>query len=1354
MDKLRKCIFFFLIAFFVLNGFAQEQSTLKKFLTVEEGLSQNSVTGILKDSKGFMWLATSGGLNRYDGYEFVQYKSRVDKENYLSNPSLECIYEDTDGNFWIGTQSGGLNFYDYSKEQFSQITHFGKNNQTITDNRIISINQSQDGSILVGTWSDGLFILDVNNDTLLHPIVNKRIYKILVENKNTIWLGTEQGLIKYDLYTNKFDQIDFGDGVEITDITFTQNANELWLVGWKCGLKKFHKKNYSWINYDLKKDDNSGNDFNNDTYSLLHDSKNKLWVGTWGEGIYNFDKENSIFIKKEIGPKHLRTYDTNYDIILDIYEDSDNNIWLGLDGGGAVFIGEKKAVNGISIENDMNCGLKNFHILGIHETDDGSLWVGTRGGLYKSTDKKTFEMIPSQVSTREALIINYIYQYNDSLLWIGTADRLLQLDISKKQLELTPLRNELIRNIKKVTSVFSMNDVLILGTQQDGIYIICDDKNGQQERKHVTPGNNEVLKSNRITFIKKGIDNKIWIGTFNGLYLFDMKTQSLTNPVFSEGEVLTSDILLCWEQTSDSVIWLGTPNGLNKLVKKDSEYSISHFYQESELPDDYIHAILSDNQNHIWFSTNYGIVRMNVTNNEITTFDKSDGLQGMSFSSNKGFKSSNGTLYFGGLNGFNYFDPRNIEINRKTPPVVFTKLKIYNQEVKTLQKVNGDVILEKSINSKPAVQLSYKQNQFTIEFAALNFISSNRNKYKYKLQGYDSEWISLGNTRTVTFRNLRAGDYVFKVKSANNYNVWNENAAELAITVKPPFWKTWYALAFYVLLVVGIVLIIRWNAVKQVQLSKNLELERMQHAQDQRISEMKFQFFTNISHEFRTPLTLILAPMKEILGSDSTKELPEHVQHKLQVMQRNVKRLMTLVNQLLDFRKAESGTMKLSARYSDVESFVEEVCFPFEELAKINEIDFKIYSRLKTKFIWFDREKLEVILNNLVSNAFKFVKEKGKIRISLFEEEEEILISVRNNGPGINPADLKHIFDRFYNVEKGRNYSSSGIGLALVKRLVEMHRGNVSVTSEPNENTEFEVALPKGKAHLNLDEIAENQEVENETKFINEEFSLSSAIASKFKKKLISGAIILVVEDKQEMQDYIQSLLSPHYRVETAINGADGFEKALEVKPDLIISDVMMPQMDGFEFCKKIKVHQDLATTPFILLTAKSAAQYKLMGAQHGADVYISKPFDPHFLLQNVNNLLARQEKLQKQYSKTVRLEPSDIEITPVEEVFVKNVISIVEKNLQNPDFSSETLASKLNMSGSSLYRKLKSATGSSTAELIRTIRIKRAAQLLADKQRTITEIAYDVGFNDLKHFRTVFQKHFGCSPSEYREKL
>ena len=1207
--------FLFHIIFVALSGLAQDHSRLKSYLTVEDGLSQNDVTGIIKDSKGFMWFATRGGLNRYDGYEFVQHKSRVDKENYLSNPSLECIYEDIDGNLWIGTESGGVNFYDYSKEKFLQISQFGKSNQTIKDKRIISINQSLNGHMLLGTWSDGLYILDYTKDTLLHPLEDIRIYKILVEDENIVWLGTKHGLIRYNLKTQQTEHVYFGEGIEVTDIASVKNSDELWLVGWKCGLKKLNKKSLKWTNYEIG-DDKSGQSFRNDTYSLLHDSNNNLWIGTWGGGIYNFDKDKYVFKKLDIGPKDQNINSINYDIILDIYEDPDKNIWIGLDGGGIVFIGGEKSVKGISIENDKDCGFKNFHILSIYETDDNILWIGTKGGgMYRSADKNNFELIPSRLQTRETQIITFIYQYNDSLLWAGTADCLLQLDISKSNLNLVPVENHLIKNIKKVTSAYKTDGILLIGTQQNGIYILYQDENGEQNLKHIFARDDPVLKSNRISFIKKDIENNLWIGTYNGVYLFDRKTKSVIHPQFTEDNPLTSDIILCWEQSHDGVIWLGTPNGLNKLSKKDSEYSVTHFYQESELPDDYIHAILADNLNNIWFSTNSGIIKMNLTNNQINTFDKSDGLQGMSFSADKGFKSADGTLYFGGVNGFNYFDPYKIEIKNQVPPIVFTKLKIHNQEVKTLQEVNGDIILSESINSIPHIELSHYQKQFTIEFAALNYIASSRNKYKYKLEGYDSEWISSGNVRSVTYRNLHAGDYVFRVKSANNHNVWNENAVQLAISVKPPFWKTWYAAVFYVLLIVGIVIIIRWNAIIQVQLAKNLELEKMQHEQDQRISEMKFQFFTNISHEFRTPLTLILAPINEICKEESIKALPENVQHKLQVVQRNVKRLMSLVNQLLDFRKAESGTMKLSARYSDIESFVKEVCIPFEELAKINEIDFNIHSGLKSKFIWFDREKLEMIINNLVSNAFKFSKEKGKIRISLFDEEEEILISVRDNGPGINPSDLKHIFDRFYNVEKDRNTGSSGIGLAFVKRLVEMHKGSVSVTSEPNINTEFVVALLKGKSHLNADEISDKTEDERSVSFTTEESSLLAVMPPKIKKRSASGANILVVEDDLEMQNYIQILLSPYYCVESAINGADGFEKALEIKPKLIISDVMMPRIDGFEFCKKVKANRDLATIPFILLTAKSAEQFKLMGAQHGADVYISKPFDPSFFI-------------------------------------------------------------------------------------------------------------------------------------------
>jgi DNA-binding response OmpR family regulator/nitrogen-specific signal transduction histidine kinase len=552
--------------------------------------------------------------------------------------------------------------------------------------------------------------------------------------------------------------------------------------------------------------------------------------------------------------------------------------------------------------------------------------------------------------------------------------------------------------------------------------------------------------------------------------------------------------------------------------------------------------------------------------------------------------------------------------------------------------------------------------------------------------------------------------------------------------------------------VVAIVTVIRWNAVRQVRLANNLEMEKLQHSQDQKVSDMKLQFFTNISHEFRTPLTLILAPLKELTRKKDDFNLSEEVVAKIGLIQNNAQRLMNLVSQLLDFRKVETGNMKLNASLTNIEDFTSEVCYSFEELAKINNIGFKFTSSLQTKQIWFDRDKMEIVLNNLISNAFKYLQETGKIEVALYEEEDEVLITVSDNGSGISSTEIKHIFDRFYRVNQRESHASTGIGLDLAKRFTEMHHGTISVTSEPNVITEFVVSLPKGNKHLQPGEMVEVAD----TKFVNirKESILSSVIPQRQKQVEKSGECILIVEDDPELNTYLVDLLEPFYNIKSAMSGTEGFEKALSLKPDLIISDVVMPGMDGFEFCKKVRNKEDTTTVPFIFLTAKNDEQVRMIATQSGADDFIAKPFDPGLLLEKVKNILLNRKKLQKQYSKSIRLEPSDIEITSSEEVFIEKAIAIIEKNLQNHRFSSEYLASALNMSDSSLYRKLKGLTNSSTAEFIRSIRIKRAAQLLADKEKTITEIAYEVGFRDVKHFRTVFQKQFGCSPSEYRQRI
>ncbi len=869
-----------------------------------------------------------------------------------------------------------------------------------------------------------------------------------------------------------------------------------------------------------------------------------------------------------------------------------------------------------------------------------------------------------------------------------------------------------------------------------------------------TPGN---LRSDRISYLLKDSKNRIWIGTYNGLHVLNNQdtTVHLAENYFNiEGE-FTGNIVTCLEEDIKGNIWVGTPNGLNRLTEvSDNSFKINFFTEKDGLASNFIKGIARGLKGNIWVSTNVGISKLNLNEpvSRIVNFDETDGVKGKNFTEASVFRNQQGEIIFGGSQGLTYFNPDDIHENLASHKPILTGLRVLNQTIEAGFLSGTKEILSKSITHTDRIELTHKQNNFEIEFSALDYKSMGKNHYKYLLENHDKNWNLIGSRHFVNFNNLHPGEYKLKVKSANAHNVWNEEPAELIILIHPPYWQTWYALIFYILVVVGVVTIIRWNAVKQVRLANNLAMEKLQHEQDQKLSELKFQFFTNISHEFRTPLTLILAPLKEILNKENRNQFSDEMTAKIQIIQKNAVGLMKLVNQLLDFRKAETGNMKLMARNNNIEEFVNEVCYSFHELAKINEIRFRFRSTLKTKNVWFDPEKLEIILNNLISNAFKIVKQEGKIEVALYEEEDEILLSISDNGQGISPTEIHNIFDRFYRIERSGNFGSSGIGLALVKRLVELHHGTISVTSEPHVNTEFVVSLPKGFKHLSEAEMASGEE--SFPGFVQKDQIFARIFTAKSKSIPKSDECILVVEDNSELNQYLVNLLESKYCVETAFDGSEGYRKAIEIKPDIILSDVMMPEMDGFEFCQRIKSNEETATIPFVLLTAKSSEQYKLLGVRTGADEYISKPFDPDYLLEKIRSLLLAKKKYKKQYSKSVHLEPSNIEITSSEEVFIEKTILIIEKNLQNDNFSSDVLASELNMSNSSMYRKLKGLTGSSTAEFIRSIRIKRAAQLLADKDKTITEIAYEVGFNDVKHFRTVFQKQFSCSPSEYREKL
>ena len=1343
---------------------AQPDNMALRYLRTEEGLSQNEVTSILQDNEGFMWFGTRSGLNRYDGYEFLVFDQVPGDSGSLVNTSIERIYKDSKGIIWIGTKSNGISRYNPVTGKFLNMPFNGPSAQNILpDKRVISFCEGSDGDMWIGTWNGGLLKYNPETGQGKTYQLTANINVIIKSSDGIVWVGTNDGLFEYEPAADSFKRPDFSIVEDqIPSIIEDRNHQVLWILhnSEKSTLMKFDLRNRSSKTFSLNQTEEKEFGQFNGTTKIMLDNAGMLWIGTWGNGLFQFNPENSTFSKIPLYPNTLFKDNNEFNTILDIFQDKNNNVWIGTNGVGVCLLTEKLKFNTLGLGKAQTL---NNCVMSVLEDKKGTLWVGTRGnGLYYSNNKVDFNKVPfTALKNLDSFkLVRTIYEDRKGNIWIGTSYNTGIIRYNKGIPELIAcsdfFNDRRFDPIKKAASFTETDQSLYIGTQQNGLFVL--------EKKAGSFGNirnfkekydaSGQLQSERVSYLLKDSKQRIWVATYDGLCIFNPDNETFTdiNTYFSMPQEFDPKIIFCLHESSDKSIWIGTPIGLYHLDERTGNNVVLHYItKENGLAGNQIMGITEDNLQNLWISTNAGISKYNLKTKKINNFTTIDGLQSTTFSETAFFKGFNNTLYFGGTFGLNSFNPNEIVESDYKNSIVLTNLSLYNQRVE-IGNANGNrAILEKSLNNTTEITFNNQQKNFQIGFSALDFKAQGKNQYAYKLDNFDKDWNYIGTQHFINFNNLRPGEYTLNIKSASNNYIWNEQPRKLKIIIKPPTWQTWYAIIFYVMLIMGIVTIIRWNAVKQVRMAKNLEIEKIKHEQDQRVSEMRFQFFTNISHEFRTPLTLIFAPLKELIQKAQAYKLQDEALEKIQVIYRNTNQLMKLINQLLDFRKAETENLKLVARYLNIEDFVREACYPFFELAKIKGIKFQIDSTLKNKDIWFDRDKMEMIINNLVSNAFKFSKSAGFVRITLEENTNEVIVKVADTGKGIPSSAIDHVFERFYQVDNGENIGSTGIGLALVKYLVDLHRGLIEVDSELGKGTEFRLKLKKGKDHLKPEQLFANEAESNI--FVREESALNRFLPMRKKKKIASDACILIVEDNPDVNQYLVTLLEPFYCVESAINGKEGLAKALELIPDLIISDVMMPEMDGFELCKRVKENNLTATVLVILLTAKSADQYKLMGIQTGADDYISKPFDPDYLIEKVQKLLISQAKLKKQYSKSIRLDPSDIEIEASDEVFLKKCISTIEKNLQNDDFSAETMATILNLSSSSLYRKLKSLTNLSSAEFIRSIRIKRAAQLLQDKNKTVSEVAYEVGFNDLKNFRQVFQKQFNCTPSEYRDK-
>ncbi|MDP4275623.1 MAG: hybrid sensor histidine kinase/response regulator transcription factor, partial [Bacteroidota bacterium] len=758
---------------------------------------------------------------------------------------------------------------------------------------------------------------------------------------------------------------------------------------------------------------------------------------------------------------------------------------------------------------------------------------------------------------------------------------------------------------------------------------------------------------------------------------------------------------------------------------------------------------------NLWISTIKGIVKFDIRREKFQKF-----LSNIDFSQSCFFKTNNSEFMFGASDGFVVFNPNEISTNQHFPAVTITDFRLFNRSVEIGAKLNGQVVLNQSVNCTKELTLNYRNNVFTIEFAALDFSNPGENVFAYKLEGFDKNWIPTdAKNRNASYTNLNAGVYYFKVKASNNSGIWNDSPVVLKIRILPPPWKTWWAILIYILIFNCLLFVLFRYIMIQSRQRHQIELDKLEKEQLQNINQIKLQFFTNVSHEFRTPLSLIIGPVEDIL---SLHDVNESIRSKVEMIRHNCKKLFYLIDELMTFQKMDQGRLALKASYLDIVGFLKGIYQNFDILARRNNITMRFDTKLDNFKIWYNPNNIEKVINNLLSNAFKFTPSGGKISIEVStycstsavgQTPDFICISVVDNGKGISKQDMDHIFECFY--QGNSNVKGTGVGLSLTKSLVELHKGFIRVSSDPLIETRFKVYLPIGDGHLSpeqkvLDEKNTGFKIENDASILVESSNQRDLLTENQPSDQNFDYDILVVDDNPELLDYLEMIFKDKYNVHRAVNGIEALDMIHNDEPDLVISDVMMPKMDGIELCKNIKNNLTSCHIPVILLTAKTAVEHRIEGIEVGADDYISKPFYPEFLKVRVEKLIESREKLIEKFRSDNVLIPKKVAKNPQDEIFVQKIIDIVMKNMSNEDFSVEELGISVGMSRSNLFRKLKTITGQTPIEYIYFIRLKHSMDLLLERKLNVSEIAYEVGYKNPSSFSKSFRKQYGKAPSDF----
>ncbi|MDV7185962.1 two-component regulator propeller domain-containing protein [Lutibacter sp. TH_r2] len=1389
-----------LLSCFIENSLAQNTIEFEH-LSTADGLSQSDVNTIYQDKQGFMWFGTHDGLNRYDGYKFTVFVPDSNDSTSINSNLIFAIDGDEKDNLWVGTTGKGLNYFDRTTEKFTHYVHDKNNDNSISSNYINTLYVDSKDRLWVGT-DLGIDMVERDKTTNevkinhydfsvpVNPLFGNININCFYEDSNhQIWVAGIQGLFKLsrdengDFYFQYLSEIFGITQMQVRSIILDSlgrmiigSSNGLYVLDWKNENIKLEKITYG-------------------SFNKLKISNNELWAGGVN-GLYHYSINTTTNKYKLI--KHYK-YDPknpsgtlSRSSVKSLFIDKTGIVWVGSNASGVnkLDLHQKKFQH---IKKTLSpTSLTNSSIKTIFEDSNGALWIGTEeGGLnyvHKKDKNKEYTNFNSLLNNRTPIKIFEIEEFGIKKLLVGTTNfpGLYVIDITKPNQNYVAELNKEIPN-----SVFSIlqdkNKNLWIGTYSGGLYRWLKSEGSSGYKKDVLYNNindSTSIPNNIIRDIYQDKKGNIWFATANGLSMLTEEESIVKSPKFltfknekNNPLSLSHNYILTIFESSVGDLWLGTlGGGLNKIIysEKGEITSFKTYSKNNGLPNNVIKGILEDKLGNLWISSNGGLSKFNPTSEEFKNYDINDGLQNNEFGELACLKRENGEMLFGGVNGFNIFNPENIKENSSKAQTVLTGFSIFNKLVKIGEKVNGRVILQKSINQIEEIELKYSENSFSFEFAALHYAASRKNNYAYKLEGFNEDWMyTNSDNRYATYTNLEPGDYVLKVKASNNDGAWDETPYELKINVKPPYWRTNYAKVIYALLFLASLLAFRRFTIIKTTKKHQLELEHLEKEKHEEINKLKLEFFTNISHEFRTPLTLIKGPL-EFLQKKGESLSADKIKEQYNLMQKNTEYLLRLVNQLLDFRKMDKGKMDLKVGESNLAYFIEEVGEPFQFLARNKNIDFKIKSENKKMLAWFDPDAVEKIMNNLLSNAFKFTPKNGEITVSLnngldfkvpegmktkTDKSNYVIISVKDSGPGIPKHRINFIFERFYVDRDVRkiNTEGSGIGLAFIKKLVELHQGSIDVSSNPKDGTQFLVWLPIHKeSYENINGIYFSDPEESKT-FINQKNAESHAIEviddivdqniSKTRSKL---PVVLIVDDNSDIRAFIKQGLIDKYDVYEAENGQRGCELAKKLLPNIILTDILMPVMDGIEFCNKLKSTQETSHIPVVMLTAKISQEWEIEGLRTGADAYIRKPFDMELLELKLENILKHREELRRRFNREITLQPHEVTVTSADEKFLQKAIDIVEKHMMNTEFSVELLVKEMALSRSNLYLKIKELTGLSSSEFIRNIRLKRAMQLLEKSDLSVKEIMYMTGFNTASYFSKCFKKQFGVIPSKY----